>query len=160
MHALALYCCYYQRLWKNTPPEKKTFRTLSFENTTSGAGEAGEQFLLPDCRIRVRVKGLFFHRHRYHYCPTYHRVELQETIQGPVLLLPGITTTRRSNYKKQSRVHVVQSHNQCQYQQLPGSACGFAQFSRRKLGVIGATQVGFLTTGHTSWQDDVSTYRA
>ena len=46
---------------KNTPPEK-TLGSISLKNTKLGAGE---QFLLLDCTTKARVKGVYFHRHRY-----------------------------------------------------------------------------------------------
>ena len=42
---------------KNTPPEKKTCRKNSFQNTELGGGQ---QFLLLDCRARACTKGVFF----------------------------------------------------------------------------------------------------
>ena len=42
---------------KNTPPEKGTGRTIRLQSTKS---EAGEQFLLLDCRAEARVKNMFF----------------------------------------------------------------------------------------------------
>ena len=46
---------------ENTPREKNTQWSTSFQSTTS---EAGEQFLLKDCRARACAKGVCFHRHR------------------------------------------------------------------------------------------------
>ena len=37
----------------NTPPERRTRRNTSFQNTKSGAGE---QFLLQDCRAKADTK--------------------------------------------------------------------------------------------------------
>ena len=37
-------------------------RNVSFQISTSGSGE---QFLLQFCKAEGRVKGMFFHRHRY-----------------------------------------------------------------------------------------------
>ena len=41
---------------KNTPPERRSRRNISFESTESGAGE---QFLLQDYRAMVDTKGVF-----------------------------------------------------------------------------------------------------
>ena len=49
---------------KNTPPEKNTRWTTSFQSTKSGAGL---QFLLWDCRARACAqKECFVHRSQYH----------------------------------------------------------------------------------------------
>ena len=42
---------------KNTPPQRKSLRTISLKNIKSGAGE---QFLPKDCRSKACLKGLFF----------------------------------------------------------------------------------------------------
>ena len=56
---VALHCSSlrYQCLWKNTPPDKKTGRTISVESTNSGAGL---QFPPLDCRAKARTKGVLF----------------------------------------------------------------------------------------------------
>ena len=41
---------------KNTPPEKKPWGTISFQNTKSGAGE---QFTLLGFRAKAHLKGVF-----------------------------------------------------------------------------------------------------
>ena len=40
---------------RNTPQDKKTHGSISLNRFKSGAGE---QFLLLDCRVRLRVKGM------------------------------------------------------------------------------------------------------
>ena len=42
---------------KDTPPERRTRRFISFQNTKSGAGE---QYLLLCCRAKAHLKGLHF----------------------------------------------------------------------------------------------------
>ena len=53
----------------HTPPDKKTGWN-SFESAESGAGS---QIPLPGRMAKARVKGVFFHRHRYDWAKEKHR---------------------------------------------------------------------------------------
>ena len=81
---------------KNVPLYKKTHGNISLKNTKSGAGE---QFPLLDGRIRVRVKGMFFHRYRYHH----------KALMSPVCDLMGRTSTlwRRAGIRSKNRPCLV-----------------------------------------------------
>ena len=54
------FCCFCEELpvsvKRNTPPEKRTPGKISLKNTKSGAGE---EFLLLDCTVKARSKGVF-----------------------------------------------------------------------------------------------------
>ena len=59
-------CCGLTGVCEKTYSGLEDRRKISFQRTKSGAGL---QFLLLDCRARACTKGVFSHRHRYHYRP-------------------------------------------------------------------------------------------